>query len=117
LQVTQDHTTAAIRGLAVSAQGKHAAARQGILERYLGRQALVEVDLFTVNMRAGDLLMLCSRGLWGMVGDAELAQILATPGQHPSQLSGTLVQRALNYGGVENISIIVVRCPAEQDEE
>ncbi len=117
LQVTQDHTTAAIGGLAVSAQGKHAAARQGILERYLGRQALVEVDLFTVNMRAGDILMLCSRGLWGMVGDEELGQILATPGLRPSQLSSTLVQRALNYGGVENISVIVVRCPAGQDEE
>jgi protein phosphatase len=117
LQVTQDHTIAAIRGLAVSAQGKHTAARQGILERYLGRQALVEVDLFTVNIRAGDILMLCSRGLWGMVGDAELAQILATPGQHPSQLSSMLVQQALNYGGVENISVIVVRCPAGQDEE
>lgn len=111
LQVTQDHTTA-IRGLAVSAQGKHATARQGILERYLGRQALVEVDLFTVNMQAADILMLCSRGLWGMVCDAELAQILTTPGQHPAQLSSTLVQRALNYGGVENISVIVVRCPA-----
>ncbi len=117
LQVTQDHTTAAIQGLAVSAQSKHTAARQGILERYLGRQALVEVDLFTVNMQAGDILMLCSRGLWGMVCDAELVDILATPGQHPAQLSGTLVQRALNYGGVENISVIVVRCPAGQDEQ
>lgn len=117
-QVTRDHTIAAslFRGETASAHGRPVAARQGALERYLGRQALVEVDLFSVHLRAADILLLCSDGLWAMVSDAEIAQILGTPGLHPTQLSGMLVQRALNYGGVDNISVIVVRCPESQNE-
>ena len=114
-QVTQDHTMAAslFRGETSTAHNRPVTVRQGALERYLGRQALVEVDLFSVHLRAGDILLLCSDGLWAMVGDAEIAQTLGMPGLHPTQLSAMLVQRALNYGGVDNISVIVVRCPAE----
>lgn len=118
LRVTQDHTIAAslARDETMSVHSKPVAARQGVLERYLGRQALVDVDVFALNLLTSDILLLCSDGLWALVGDAEIAHILATPCQHPTRLSGMLVQHALNYGGADNISVIVVRCPAGQEE-
>jgi serine/threonine protein phosphatase PrpC len=113
-QVTRDHTVASslLRDNDMAAvHSRPVKARQGVLERYLGRQALVEVDLFSVNLCGGDILLLCSDGLWAMVRDAEIEEILGTAGLHPIQLSAMLVQRALNYGGADNISIIAVRCP------
>ncbi len=113
-QVTQDHTVASslLQGSDMALNhSRPASTRQGILERYLGRQAQVEVDLFSVNLRGSDILLLCSDGLWAMLRDAEIEEILGTAGLHALQLSSMLVQRALNYGGADNISVIVVRCP------
>jgi serine/threonine protein phosphatase PrpC len=69
----------------------------------------MEVDTFVVSLTDGDLLLLCSDGLWEMVRDPQIEAILASPIAPPSQQACALVQAALSGGGVDNVSVIVVQ--------
>lgn len=59
-------------------------------------------------LQPDDILMLCSDGLWEMVRDNDMEQIIASSARHPSQISTMLVQAALARGGADNISVVVV---------
>jgi serine/threonine protein phosphatase PrpC len=77
--------------------------------RCLGDHAAVDIDTFIVALPVGDLLLLCSDGLWEMVHDQEMQAIVEMCATRPTQLSAKLVQAALQQGGADNISVIVVR--------
>ena len=68
----------------------------------------VAVDCFTVPARVGDVLLLCSDGLWEMVRDFEIDEIVRTCAPYASPMCTMLIQAALNRGGKDNISVIAV---------
>lgn len=72
-------------------------------------QGLTVVDAasFPVQVRPGDRFLLCSDGLSGLVPEENLAQLLAQR-QPPDELVRSLVQAALDAGGYDNITAIVV---------
>src|SRR6266567_3977933 len=109
-QITQDHSTTArlLKEGAITSEDIHTHPYRKVLERYLGKHASVEVDSFVVELRTGDILLLCSDGLWEMVRDAEIEKIICSSEPHPMQISTMLVQTALNHGGADNLSVIVV---------
>jgi PPM family protein phosphatase len=87
-----------------------------ILTRALGVQPAVEVDVIPVStaVRAGDVFLLCSDGLWGQVGDADIAAILAAD-RDLQVASQRMVDMANTRGGPDNISVIVARVEAVED--
>ncbi|HKF37051.1 MAG TPA: SpoIIE family protein phosphatase, partial [Ktedonobacteraceae bacterium] len=109
-QVTQDHSTVArlVKRGAISVDDIYTHPKRNEIYRSLGNSPTVEVDTFTVTLRPGDILLLCSDGLWEMVRDAEIEEILRTSASFCSQLCAMLVQAALNRGGKDNISVIAV---------
>ena len=76
--------------------------------RSLGAEEVIPVDSFREQLQPGDTLLLCSDGLWEMVRDPLIQQILRK-GADPSQTSSTLLQAALNGGGADNVSVIVIQ--------
>lgn len=109
-QVTRDHSTVALlveKG-ALQPEEIYTHPRRNEIYRSLGHQASQDVDSFILAVQPGDLLMLCSDGLWEMVRDPQIEEILASESQQPAQLSAALVQAALDGGGKDNISVIVV---------
>jgi serine/threonine protein phosphatase PrpC len=76
--------------------------------RYLGQTATIAVDLFQVNVEPDDLILLCTDGLWHMVRDERLKELL-TLGGDPQRLTGILVEEANRAGGEGNVSTIIVR--------
>jgi serine/threonine protein phosphatase PrpC len=83
---------------------------RNLIYRSLGAgKAEVDVDIFTENLRPGDALLLCSDGLWEMVRDPQLVNILNEV-QDPAEACDLLIQRANENGGEDNITAVLVRC-------
>jgi protein phosphatase len=79
-----------------------------VITRALGIAPSVEVDLRAEPAQLGDVFLLCSDGLHGLVDDPEIARIV---GENPS-LAGAcdeLVECANKNGGRDNITAVLVR--------
>jgi protein phosphatase len=76
--------------------------------RSLGQKPGVEVDTFTRQLQAGDVLILCSDGLWEMVLDAEICRLVAGA-DSPQKACDALIEAANRAGGEDNIAVIVVK--------
>lgn len=82
------------------------AAPDGALTRAVGSCDQLTLGRRLIETRPGDLFLLCSDGLSKGIGDDDLADILACPGEG---LTDRLVERALAGGSVDDITLIVVR--------
>jgi serine/threonine protein kinase len=76
--------------------------------RYLGQAYTIAVDLFQQEVEPNDLILLCTDGLWHMVRDERLKELLALGGD-PQRLTNILIEEANQAGGEGNVSVIVVR--------
>ena len=77
-----------------------------IILQALGTSDTVQVDLTYVELRQGDILLLCSDGLSGMVRFDEIREILRTSSD-PLETCKALTERANQAGGHDNITVIV----------
>lgn len=75
--------------------------------RSLGHSEDVDVDLFLVDLRRDDRLLLCSDGLWEMVRDGDIERVLWRS-HDPERMSEMLVHAALHGGSDDNVSAVVV---------
>ena len=109
-QVTRDHSIVArlVEHGAITADQVYTHPKRNEIYRSLGNHPSVEVDTFTVPVRVDDVLLLCSDGLWEMVRDFEIGEIVRASVPYSSQICAMLVQAALNRGGKDNISVIAV---------
>ena len=85
-----------------------------VLTRGLGVELDVEVDIREEVIKDGDIFLLCSDGLSGMIPDEAIHSVL---GSLPDDLPGVadlLIKLALENGGKDNVSLILARCSAKQ---
>ncbi len=78
-----------------------------IILQALGTADSVQVDLTYVELRRGDLLLLCSDGLSGMIRFDEIREVLRTCTE-PIDACKALTERANQAGGHDNITVIIV---------
>lgn len=107
-QLTKDHSLAAAL-VAASLMNSEAADRhssRGRLLRAIGMHENVEAEVSVVGLQAGDKVLVCSDGLWGMVPDAVIAESMSSSGS-PHQIASALVELAYHHGGRDNISVVV----------
>lgn len=109
-QLTADHSLVAeqVRQGLMNREQAAASELQSVLTRALGTEESVEVDVDEIELFPRDSLLLCSDGLTRMVPEEEIAGILANAptAQSAAEL---LVSRANEYGGQDNITVVVVR--------
>ena len=74
---------------------------------YLGQDTRIPIDYFHAEARLNDLLLLCTNGLWHMLPDEHIKEILAQGGD-PQKLARILIDEANLAGGEGNVSVIVV---------
>ena len=81
------------------------------MTRAVGAEENLLVDTGSLRLQNGDRLLLCSDGLTNMVTDAQIQEILQDG--HPMDKAAVLVQKALEAGGTDNITAIVVEYDAQ----
>ena len=109
-QITRDHSVVArlVEAGVITPADIYTHPKRNQLVRYLGEKATVEVDAFTLPLEAGDKLLLCSDGLWEMVYDTAIERIMSNHTCDPSLVVKSLITAALEGGGKDNISVVVI---------
>ena len=109
-QMTNDHSLVAslVAAGEITPEEVYTHPRRNIITRYLGMQPDIEVDLFTEELHPGDSLLLCSDGLWEMVRNNEI-QEAAIKADEAQSACERLVKLANQNGGVDNVSVIMVK--------
>ncbi len=109
--LTDDHSVVGelMRAGRISPEEARVHPQRNELLRAIGTQPTVLVDVQSVEVRAGDRFLLCSDGLTSMVSDAEIAEIAAGP--ELEQAAQALVDRANEEGGLDNVTVQLVRIP------
>jgi protein phosphatase len=82
---------------------------ENILTRGLGTANPVTVDSGKADLRPGDIFLFCTDGLTGMVTDDGIRGILASAGSDLDGLSASLVHLACEGGGLDNITVALLR--------
>lgn len=106
-QLTEDHSLVSEQIRAGLIAEDDPFARRNILTRAVGRAGQLDVDLFEEPWQAGDVLMMCSDGLWGVLSDAQMATVLSE--LEPQSASEKLVEMAMTGQSSDNISVVVVK--------
>jgi PPM family protein phosphatase len=75
-----------------------------------GREIVPDAPEHPVVLEKGDTLVLCTDGLWSLIGEQDLARIVRSG--PPAQSCQQLVQLALERGGPDNITLLVLRVSA-----
>jgi serine/threonine protein phosphatase PrpC len=108
-QVSQDHSWVAdqVRAGILTKEQARIHGQRNVITRCMGARANVEVDVFTETMQEGDVLVLCTDGLSGVVTDDEIGSIVQRHGAQESVEH--LIAQANENGGPDNITAIVAR--------
>lgn len=95
---------------------------RNVITRAIGADDVVDPDVWLLPATGRQVFLICSDGLSKEVDDQRLADILAGDTGHAAGLAGELVDAALEHGGRDNVTVIVVESElgvegAEGDEE
>ncbi|MCB9727507.1 MAG: Stp1/IreP family PP2C-type Ser/Thr phosphatase [Deltaproteobacteria bacterium] len=107
-QLTQDHSLANefIRMNVLRPEDLPRFPYKNVIVRALGLQQEVVVDTCYRTVKPGDRYLLCSDGLTDLVEDGEIEEIL-TAIEGPRRAAEALVERALDHGGVDNVTVLI----------
>lgn len=84
--------------------------QRNVLYRALGQGEPFEPDITTFQIQQGNQLLLCTDGLWGVISDNEIEDIIRSSPE-PQQACQSLINLANSAGGPDNISVIIVQLP------
>lgn len=113
-QITTDHSLVQEQvklGLMTEEQAEKSEYRN-VLTRAIGIGQDVAIDVAEMKAEDGDLLILCSDGLTKMVPDSQIKTVIGKNlelGATISDLSDVLVAMALEAGGRDNVTIVLVQ--------
>ncbi len=121
-QITKDHSLVqqlVDEGL-IDASEMETHPDKNVILRSLGVRPAVEVDLFSMPIKTGDIFMMCSDGLSGLVSEEELLAIIEGHRDHLDAACEVLIDLANSYGGHDNITLEMIKIggkDAESKEE
>jgi PPM family protein phosphatase len=113
LQLTKDHTYVQelVDAGLITADQARVHPCSGIITRCLGGSREMVPDIYFGSLEQGDILLLASDGLTGMLEDDQLIRILSSDGE-PRHWVDRMITEANRRGGRDNITAIVVRTEA-----
>jgi PPM family protein phosphatase len=118
--VTEDHSLVAelVRSGDLTRAQAAEHPQKNLITRALGADEEVDVDTALLPIEAGDRVLLCSDGLSDMVPETRISELVRESSGDPERTSRSLLSAALDAGGNDNITVVVVdvREQAERKE-
>ncbi len=108
--ITEDHSLVAelVRSGDLTRDQAAEHPQKNLITRALGADEEVDVDTAILPVEAGDRILLCSDGLSDMVPEGGISLILAESPDDPEKAARGLLSAALEAGGNDNITVVVV---------
>ena len=108
-QMTDDHSLVGelVRAGYLTPEQAENHPNKNVILRAVGTEAGIDVDLAVEERKSGDLWLICSDGLHGMVADSKMEAILSV--NTPESAVKLLMDAALAAGGRDNISVVLVQ--------
>jgi serine/threonine protein phosphatase PrpC len=85
---------------------------RSMLSQALGASDVIAPDITRIDIQAGDILLLCSDGLTDMLKDEQILSLLLSGGAL-EELCQKLIQAALDNGGKDNVSVVLLQVQAQ----
>lgn len=107
-QLTKDHTVAAeqvSRG-EISKEDLISHENRNVLTKYLGENCFVTPDIYRYNIMYGDLILVCTDGLYSHIGENELKELLRKHGSL-EQCAKDLMDAVYANGANDNVSLVL----------
>jgi protein phosphatase len=109
-QLTTDHSIVAgmVAAGTIQPEEIYTHPQRSVIYRCIGDQPTVDVDVGTVQLAAGERLLVCCDGLWEMLRNAGIEDLLLAEAD-PQTACEQMVHQANLAGGSDNISVIIVQ--------
>jgi len=113
-QITKDQSLMQklIEAGEISAEEAEQSERRNIILQALGPEAVVKIDLTHQQVRRGDVLILCSDGLSGLVKPETIAHVVEEE-KDLARVCSRLIEMANELGGPDNITVVAARFEGE----
>lgn len=113
-QITEDHTyvNSLIKAGIISEEEAERHENKNMITRAVGADYSVEPDFFSVDIKAGDIILMCTDGLYGEVRDDKIIEMLSQ-NESMGTICADLVDTANMNGGADNITIICLKITEE----
>ena len=107
-QLTEDHSLVAelVRTGRLSPEEAETHPQRSVITRALGTDPDVDVDVFSVEAKPGDLFLICSDGLTAMVDDAAILDTVERQRDDLDAAAKELIAAANHSGGEDNITVV-----------
>lgn len=108
-QITEDHSVVAelLRSGMLTPEQAAAHPVRNVITRAVGTEDSIEIDLMCEERQAGDIWLVCSDGLHGMVTDEQMAEIIKN--NKLEKAADKLIRAALDAGGRDNVSLVLLQ--------
>lgn len=108
-QLTSDDSLVAalVREGEITSEEARRHPQRNIILKALGLEPEIEVEVSAVKLQPGDRFLLATDGLTSLVEDEEIRDVLQREGE-PESAARLLVRKALDSGGNDNVSVVVV---------
>lgn len=117
-QITRDHSLVEemVRLGGIKREEARLHPDKNIITRAIGARDDVEADFFTVEIKPGDRVLMCSDGLTNMVEDQEILRIMNEHRRDRTlvETAQALIDAANDNGGKDNIAVVLVKPFADE---
>ncbi len=109
-QITADHSwvNEQLRRNIISAEEAKSHRWRNVITRALGNKMDIEVELQPLDLQTGDVFLLCTDGLSGMISDEDIQQALLENIDNMPRATEALLNQANANGGIDNVTALLV---------
>ena len=113
-QITEDHTyvNTLLKAGLISEDEAMNHENKNMITRAVGADYTVDADFFSLPIRADDIVLICTDGLYGEVGEEQLITVLKEE-KSMTDICNELLEMANEYGVSDNITMVVLKVTEE----